>query len=143
MLELPIGTIILWKNTTIPSGWAVCDGNNGTPALVDRFVMGAGSDSERGTTGGSSSHDHANPNTGSRGSHNHGGSKTFTASNPGGYTGTSGSGATDAPKNSHGHDSIAAEDISYEDAHSHTTPNTDQESSLPAYVGRVYIKRIS
>lgn len=27
----------------IPAGWALCDGNNGTPDLRDRFVLGAGS----------------------------------------------------------------------------------------------------
>lgn len=26
----------------IPAGWALCDGNNGTPNLRDKFVVGAG-----------------------------------------------------------------------------------------------------
>ncbi len=39
---IPIGGIIMWAGSTIPSGWALCDGNNGTPNLTDKFVLGAG-----------------------------------------------------------------------------------------------------
>ena len=28
---VPIGGIIMWSGTTAPSGWAICDGSNGTP----------------------------------------------------------------------------------------------------------------
>ena len=40
---LPSGFIGLWygATNTIPSGWVLCDGNNGTPDLRDRFVVGA------------------------------------------------------------------------------------------------------
>jgi len=38
------GMIVLWSGAIvdIPSGWALCDGNNGTPNLRNRFVVGAG-----------------------------------------------------------------------------------------------------
>jgi microcystin-dependent protein len=51
---LPIGSIIMWFGTVgnIPTGWAVCDGTNGTPDLRDRFVVGAGSTYSVGDTGG-------------------------------------------------------------------------------------------
>lgn len=41
---LPKGVIVMWSGSTnsIPTGWALCDGNNGTPNLKDRFVVGAG-----------------------------------------------------------------------------------------------------
>ncbi len=53
---LPIGAICIWKGSaaTIPSGWKICDGSNGTPDLRDRFVYG-GTLAEIGGTGGSSS----------------------------------------------------------------------------------------
>ena len=37
-------TIMMWSGNvnTIPQGWVICDGNNGTPNLTDRFIMGAG-----------------------------------------------------------------------------------------------------
>ena len=43
---VPIGTIVLWFGSiaTIPSGWALCDGGNGTPDLMDKFVVGARED---------------------------------------------------------------------------------------------------
>ena len=40
------GMIMLWSGTiaTIPSGWRLCNGTNGTPDLRNRFVLGAHSD---------------------------------------------------------------------------------------------------
>ena len=40
------GMIMIWSGyiREIPSGWALCDGANGTPDLRGRFVVGAGSD---------------------------------------------------------------------------------------------------
>lgn len=35
------------------AGWALCNGQNGTPDLRDRFVLGAGASSDLGQTGGS------------------------------------------------------------------------------------------
>ncbi len=36
---IPIGGIIMWRAlNNIPSGWALCDGTNGTPDLSDRFI---------------------------------------------------------------------------------------------------------
>ena len=52
------GMIILWYGNTgnIPGGWVLCDGNNSTPDLRDRFVIGAGTaDHTPGSTGGSNS----------------------------------------------------------------------------------------
>ena len=52
---LPTGGIILWSGSvgTIPSGWALCNGDDGTPDLTDRMVIGAGSNYSPDTTGGS------------------------------------------------------------------------------------------
>ena len=80
------GMILLWYGNTgnIPSGFVLCDGNNNTPDLRDRFVIGAGSAYSPGNTGGSSSvtlstsqlpsHTHslsASGTTGGGGSHRH------------------------------------------------------------------------
>lgn len=52
------GMIMLWSGSAnnIPSGWALCNGENGTPDLRDRFVVGAGSTYVVGDTGGEASH---------------------------------------------------------------------------------------
>lgn len=38
------GIISMWSGTvaSIPAGWVLCDGNNGTPNLQDYFILGAG-----------------------------------------------------------------------------------------------------
>lgn len=43
---IPVGGIIMWSGTiaTIPSGWALCNGSNGTPDLRNKFIVGAHSD---------------------------------------------------------------------------------------------------
>jgi hypothetical protein len=49
----PTGGIILWSGSiaSIPSGWALCNGSNGTPDLTDRFVIGAGGSFNPNTSG--------------------------------------------------------------------------------------------
>jgi hypothetical protein len=45
--KVPIGGIILWSGSEseIPANWAICDGQNNTPDLRARFVLGASDDS--------------------------------------------------------------------------------------------------
>ena len=52
---LPTGIIMMWSgsSTTIPYGWYLCNGSNGTPDLRDRFIVGAGNTYAVGDTGGS------------------------------------------------------------------------------------------
>jgi microcystin-dependent protein len=93
--DMPHGTIVMWYGmaSAIPSGWALCDGTNGTPDMRGRFPCGApSSTSSPGSKGGTNSlaltaanmpaHNHAF--TGS--SHTHG----FTgSSHTHGFTGSS------------------------------------------------------
>ena len=57
---IPTGGIILWSGSvaSIPSGWFLCDGNNNTPDLRGRFVVGAGGAYNPGVTGGANTHNH-------------------------------------------------------------------------------------
>ena len=52
---IPAGGIFLWSGSigSIPAGYALCNGSNGTPDLRDRFVIGAGSTYAVNATGGS------------------------------------------------------------------------------------------
>jgi len=54
------GMIILWSGSiaTIPKGWALCDGQNGTPMLIDSFVIAAGSGYAPDDYGGAVGHSH-------------------------------------------------------------------------------------
>ena len=51
---LPSGCIVIWSGSSasIPSGWYLCNGANGTPDLRNRFIVGAGSTYAVGATGG-------------------------------------------------------------------------------------------
>ena len=51
---IPSGGIILWSGSTgsVPSGWYLCDGTNGTPDLRNSFIVGAGNTYAVGATGG-------------------------------------------------------------------------------------------
>ena len=83
---MPTGGIIMWSGTiaTIPTGWALCDGTNGTPNLTGKFIVHADADSSGtynvGATGGANdvtlttsempAHNHSG-STASAGSHTH------------------------------------------------------------------------
>ncbi len=55
---IPNGGIIMWSGSiaNIPSGWALCDGTNGTPDLRDKFIVGAGSSYDVNDIGGEEFH---------------------------------------------------------------------------------------
>ena len=46
------GMILMYTGTTAPTGWALCDGTNGTPDLRNRFIVGQGSTYSINSTGG-------------------------------------------------------------------------------------------
>ena len=52
---VPKGVITMWNGTvsSVPYGWALCNGDNGTPDLRDKFIRGAGGSSNPNTSGGS------------------------------------------------------------------------------------------
>jgi len=75
---IPAGVILLWSGSTasIPTGWYLCNGTNGTPNLQDRFVVGAGSGYAVGATGGTAdavvvSHSHTASSAVSDPTHTH------------------------------------------------------------------------
>lgn len=85
-LICPPGTIVQWSGSSVPEGWALCNGSNGTPNLVDKFIKGGTS---AGATGGHKeitltidnlpSHSHSisgSASTSTDGSHRHGVSYT-------------------------------------------------------------------
>ena len=59
-MRLESGYIIMWSGAIadIPPGWVLCDGNNGTPDLRNRFVIAAGDTYAVDETGGSDTHAH-------------------------------------------------------------------------------------
>jgi len=97
--SVPAGVIVMWSgaNNAIPSGWAICNGANGTPDLRDRFVVGSGSTYATGATGGAST---VTLTSSQMPAHNHSATSVSTVTDPGhthdykGQTGSSGSGVS-------------------------------------------------
>lgn len=126
---VPIGGIIGWSGAIvdIPTNFALCDGNNGTPNLTDRFIIGAGNTYNVGDTGGAATIDIQ---------HNHGGS----TGNESAHTHGPGTLATDSDTHSHGPGTLATDNDTHDhdvdsgttasDSHSHGpgTLATDSDS---------------
>jgi hypothetical protein len=69
-VSMPKGIVGMWLGSliTIPIGWVLCDGNNGTEDMRDYHLKIANALAEVGNTGGANTHVHAASN-----SHNHAG----------------------------------------------------------------------
>ena len=97
--SVPSGVIMMWSgsNSSIPSGFVLCNGSNGTPDLRDRFVVGSGSTYATGATGGAST---VTLTSSQMPAHNHSATSVSTVTDPGhshtykGQTGSSGSGVS-------------------------------------------------
>jgi hypothetical protein len=115
---IPTGMISLWYGSigSVPLGWYLCDGTNGTPDLRDKFVVGAGSTYSVAATGGAAdaivvSHNHTATSVVTDPGHNHlafsysgggigvGTQQTNIANNQGQNTSTATTGITVATTN--------------------------------------------
>jgi hypothetical protein len=69
----PKNGIVMWSGTiaTIPSAYTLCNGDNGTPNLLDKYIKGASNSSELGNTGGSATHTHTSTHNHTQNSHDH------------------------------------------------------------------------
>lgn len=106
---VPKGCIVMWSGAraNIPGGWHLCDGNNGTPNLVGRFILGG---ADKGTAGGSAkisieqmpAHSHTGSTAGA-GGHTHGGSAAASGNHSHGGS-TAGAGGHSHGVSDGGHD---------------------------------------
>lgn len=148
---VPAGVIVLWSGSSasIPSGWYLCNGLNGTPNLMDRFVVGAGSSYSVGGTGGSKdavlvSHTHTYSGTSSTASL----TGTIDIGNPfnatGVFTGISERGIRPGLDWASGSQSRVSFDASHNHTYSGTTSATGSsgtDANLPPYYALCYIMK--
>ena len=131
---VPSGVIALWSGSidSVPLGWALCDGNNGTPDLRDRFVIGAGSSNGVGDSGGSLTTDGHTLTEDELASHKHEISRNNSA------PGASGSDSGPKPEEDYNPSvypsSYVASEAGGDSAHSH--------SYMPPYYALAYIMKL-
>ena len=144
------GMILMYTGSTAPSGWALCNGSNGTPDLRDRFIVGTGSTYSSGNTGGSKdavivSHNHSVSDSG----HNHSVSDSgHNHSIPAGTSRSSGGGGADRA-NTNGttiSTNSATTGISINNATTGVSINNAGESgtnkNLPPYYALAFIMKL-
>jgi len=147
----PSGGIIIWSGSSaaIPSGWYLCDGNNSTPDLRNRFVVGATDTYAVNATGGSAdaivvSHSHTSGTltTNSTGNHRHaeGGYSEY------GSTDVAATPASPRPTSTSGGGNRYYTE--YAGTHSHTisgstasTGSSGTNANLPPYYALCYIMK--
>lgn len=149
----PIGGIIMYSGawnfdgtglgTGDLAGWALCNGNNSTPNLTDRFVLAASASGELGATGGSSSYSLV---VSQLPSHTH----TFTTNTTGAHTHTiglynNGWNSASGSGNPFAHwGGSAATSSDGNHSHSGTSDSTGSGSAIdnrPAFIRLAYIMR--
>jgi microcystin-dependent protein len=142
---VPSGVIMLWSGATdaIPTGYVICDGNNSTPDLRDRFVVGAGSTYSVDATGGSATVTPSGTNAGTALSesqlpaHNHTTTITFTNGTTSSSSSTrlAGGGATTLGTQTYDTDNTGSGAT-----HTHTFTG-DSQTNLPPYYALAYIMK--
>jgi hypothetical protein len=167
---VPSGCIMLWSGSiaSIPSGWYLCNGTNGTPNLIDRFVVAAGSNYPVGATGGNAdaivvSHSHTASAGGQSVNHSHSGTtSSMNRNNPHSHTGPLNSEFGTTPNIADGGSSFDGQyyttgstDINHEHAfttggvsadHNHaitvnSTGSSGTNANMPPYYALAYIMK--
>ena len=162
---IPSGGIIMWSGliTSIPTGWGLCDGSNGTPDLRNRFVVGAGDQYDRNDTGGADSvtlteaqmpsHNHG---MSTEGNHSHSGSTSTDGEHTHRYgqNRTTGEGGSDVIASAYAFDDFSTSsagshshslNINSNGDHTHTINNTgggDSHENRPPYLALAFIMKL-
>lgn len=138
---VPIGAIIIWSGSTgsIPSGFQLCNGTNGTPDLRDKFVAGAGSTYAVGASGGSATQPNHDTHS-SAGGHDHA-DFVHTHTMGGAAIGVA-TGADEIVEGSQTSTGNPSTGVATEGAHTHDS-HSAHGTNLPPYYALAYIQRLS
>lgn len=72
--NLAASIVAFFNSASVPTGWSFCNGAGGTPDLRNKYIRGAGTGTDAGTTGGSLTHSHVVDHTHTSQTHTHAGS---------------------------------------------------------------------
>lgn len=130
MANFPAGTYI-YSDGTVPSGWVNYTSFGG------RYVLGASTSDQLGTTGGATTHTHDGAPLSTVAGHNHGGSQTQTSSTAGSWWGSGGTGGTAAKSHSH----TVTMNINASVSHAHTAGITGSANNNPSHTVLMLLKK--
>lgn len=131
---MQVGAIALTTEVTIPVGWVLCDGNNGTPNLASKYIKASAT---AGTTGGATTHTHAAvSHTHTSSAHSHTGTTDNASPSQYQISGTSNGRARNPHNHSLTTDSVTA-------TYANTNLVSAAGSSIPAYIEAKYIMATS
>lgn len=139
---VPKGGIIMWSGATVPEGWALCDGANGTPDLRNRFVVGSSSTYAVGATGGEATHlltaNEMPSHTHVQDAHMHGITANYTLNSSGSHNGRDGWVTTGLNNSNMAGDSFAKSSI----ATNNLTGGGQAHNTLPPYYALAFIMKL-
>lgn len=141
----PVGSIVMFDGaaSAIPDGWAICDGNNGTVDLRERFAFGANANGGLLSSGGSKTHTHVKPTVGSAGAHTHSYNiNTGNATGSGNTAWEQSAGSSNVAWPGHKHPARSVT-TTEQAAHAHEVSQPNEASHMPPYVYLYYIQRTS
>ena len=135
----PVGAILLWSGnaSTIPDGFQLADGTNGTPDLRGKFVIGIAAtedDDDLNGTGGDTSHLHTMGTIQTTGSHTH---TVYMNNSTAGFAATSGATTVSGANHNHGWSAVTGTSGN----HTHVG-NYSAADCLPTYTKYYWIARI-
>ncbi len=150
---LPRGTIVAWTGTSPPEGWAICNGQNGTPNLQGRFVLGwsaaggkhgkvPGADyNQMGGSGGNQVH---RLSGGEMPAHNHGMDQAGHHQHGFGVGGggRGGSRGTSEGYNSNGHFNVSVDGAGNHTHRIHNAGGNEDHNNMPPYWVLAYIMKL-
>ena len=132
---VPSGTIVMYNSGSAPTGWAICNGSNGTPDLRGKFIVGSGHNYSGGGYADAvliqHSHEYNFTSSGSQaGAHSHS-SGNYATDDSGNHSHSqSGSGSGNTGVQSHNHYHTTSSNISIGGgSHSHTFDYTNYDDS--------------
>ena len=140
--RIPTGVIVMWSGSiaSIPTGWALCNGGNGTPDLQNRFIVGAGSTYAVAATGGSANavvidHTHSATSVVTDPGHAH----SYTAPSGTDNSGVSGSSVVDSTTSATTGSAVTGITVATTIANS---GSSGTDANLPPYYALAYIMKL-
>ncbi|GIZ15275.1 phage tail protein [Capnocytophaga catalasegens] len=151
---VPVGMIAMWSGqvSQIPQGWALCNGQNGTPDLRNRFVMGYNNEqTPTKSTGGANSFkltkaqlptEKLTGTTSSAGGHSHNYQDIYWSEFGGAIRLPNNAGSGDTDHDNMGHQISRTTDLAGAHTHTFQTENLGNGADIdnrPAYMVLAYI----